>query len=229
MPARAFAIMHASLQSLLSIAAHACNREASHQLRSASTLVLSGFIATQVSPAAWVVIRLVPYMAHTLRAVVTDLPETADDFGALASMLINTLTLLNNVGSHCSWSVCSWEQLADWAAAADAGLHMLATLAEAQGSCDPSVLASLPVMLLRIALVGAELAANWCQDNPVPQERRQALVLQLWQLHTSAARLMHWSAGSGPLLLLAEQARQAWPPMLFGLIQRVFMLVLHTR
>ena len=232
MPPRAFAIIHGSLASLAAMCSFSLTAEAARQLAlpqtAASRAALATFVANQLSPAAWSTIRLVPYMARTLRAVAADLPATAEDFCALASMYKDRLQLLSSVGPQPAWQVGSWEQLSEWAAAADAGLRMLATLVEVRGaceSCDAQLVTGLPPALLTcLGVTGARSASDWCdQSSPVPTASRPALAAQLWQLHSSVVRLVHLPGGGPPPLRLSEDARQRWPEVCSALLHHIFL------
>ncbi|PRW56827.1 hypothetical protein C2E21_4658 [Chlorella sorokiniana] len=182
----------------------------------------------ELSPAAWVVIRLVPYMARTLRAVAADGPAAADDACSLVNTYNEVLQLLGSVGRQRTWQVGSWEQLSAWAEAADAGLRMLATLAEAiSGTRQQDISSMLQAVVALLGTCGAQSAAEWCESNRLqPTDSRQALAAQLWQLHSTAARLVHMSAG-GVLAPVHPEVRQAWPVIQWLLLSNTFLVAYH--
>lgn len=231
MPSRAFAIMHASVVALAAMWSHALSDEAARQLAlhqtPAAQTAWNSFISDQLSPAAWAVVRLLPYMARTLRAVAADLPEVVEDFAALASMCADVLQLLADAGPQRSWQVGSWEQALEWAGAADAGLRLLPTLSQAGDTGSQLLVGSLPAALLTgLGLQGAHAMEEWCMrsDRPPVDDTCHTLASQLWQLHSSVARMVHFSAGGIPSMPLSEGARQLWPSAQLELLYFTFNL-----
>lgn len=226
MPPRAFFILHGSALSLLSLAADAISREAARQLaqpQSASTrAALSDFVAIQLSPAVWTVIRLVPSMACTLCSVATGLPAAADDFSTLAALVDQSLQLLSHSrGARPIWQVGSWGQLSAWAAAADAGLRLPPLLMVSGSSGQPEKALRLPGALLGwLALGGARSAVQWCSSNSLPpDDSHQALSSQMWQLHSSVARLVHYWAGTARDQSIEGHRQAVSPALQFELLR----------
>lgn len=234
MPPRSFSIMHASVISLLAQCSASLHREAVRQLAlpqaPAAQAALASFAATQLIPAAWAVVRLVPYLASTMLAVAADLPATDADVGALVSAASLVMAPLVGAGPHRSLHVSSWEQLSAWAAAADAGMHLLAAVGKTGRSCGAWHTGDLQQLVLRwLGVQGARSAVKWCKaHNLPPVDSLPALASQLWQLHSSVARLVHFSAGGrAACLLLTEGDRQAWPMLQLELLHQAFMLAHH--
>lgn len=226
MPFRSFAALHGSLACLLALSCTALRMAAGEQLQrqptAGTTAGLSSFAGQQLSIAAWVAVGLIPYMASTLRAVAADLPATAGRLVDLSAWYGRALLLLSPASSMPTFSICSWEQLAAWAAAADAGLRQLPLLAGSSTALrerSPSTNLGTPI-LAWLCCVGAALALEWCNEKcPPPQASFEALACQLWQLHSSAARLVHLLAGSSPL---AREIQGGWPLVSCELLHYTF-------
>jgi len=232
MPPRAFALMHTSVSVLASISSLSPQLvKSAAAAQPAAPDVAQGDASSsasnqQLSVGLWAILRLVPCMARTLRAVVADLPATAVDVETLALVYENVLQLLDLAKQNGTWQIGSWEQLSQWAAAADAGLRLSPTLAEAHASLGQWRATGLPLTLFAcLASDASRMASEWHDNNlPVPPASREALASQLWQLHSSAARLVHFSGNGAPQLLIKEEFRQHWPRLQWKLLHHAFLL-----
>ena len=225
MPSRTFATLHGSLACLLALSGTAVWSAAGEQLQRQPTAGtgagLSSFAGQQLSIATWVAVGLIPYMASTLRAVAADLPATAGRIVDLSAWYGAALSLLSPAGSVPTFSIGSWEQLAAWAAAADAGLRLLPLLAGSSTGLrerSPSTNLGTPILVF-LGCVGAASALEWCSERCPPQASFEALACQLWQLHSSAARLVHLLAGSSPL---AREIQEGWSLVSCELLHHTF-------
>ena len=227
MPPRAFAILHTSMASLLNLAAEALSANGQQQ----APAQIAAFVSSQLGPAAWSTIRLVPYMARTLRAVAADQPEAQAELGALLCMYHRALQLLSDGRSERIWQVASWEQLSAWAVAADAGLRLLATLVEIGESSGlqshvEDLFMVIPTLL---GLRGAQSAEERCKPGSLPPPGSHLEpASQLWQLHSSVARLIHCGVSRRRHLPVPEQHRAvAWPALQYELLYRTFLLAMR--
>jgi hypothetical protein len=160
---------------------------------------------------AWEVVKIVPHLALVLRQLAADSCPQVNLAGACA-VYAAALILVD------SWhgGICSWEELGAWAAAADAGLRLLPLLADldarwrqlAPGD-EPSGAQRGTARELSLQLVSAvwqraaSAASVWVLGDgggepaaavAVASEAPAALSQQLWQLHSTACRMVLWLA-----------------------------------
>ena len=156
----------------------------------------------QRQAAAWELLRLLPRHAAMVRALGSDCDCPAD---LLAPMVVDNwrlaLELVRETGD-----ITSREQLAAWVAAMEAGLQLQPLLQQLDTSwlqlsreqlADPKPAAKLAGFLLRhVWEDGARRAVAWAMppgDGAAPGQLAP-LARQLWQLHSTSCRLLHWAA-----------------------------------
>ena len=162
--------------------------------------------------AAWEVVRLVPNVALVLRQLAAG-GSSACTQDRLAGAFAGYAAALQLVGSR-QGGIRSWDELGAWAAAADAELRLLPLLADLDARWRHLAPAEQPCELLRTApcelslqLVSAvwqraaSAASVWVigdgVDEPaaaIASEAPAALSQRLWQLHSTACRMVLWLA-----------------------------------
>jgi hypothetical protein len=151
-----------------------------------------------------------PRMARVLHQLAADSSGCSQPHlaGACAGY-VSALQLVNLAHG----GIRSWDELGAWAAAADAGLRLLPLLADLDAHWRQLAPSTQPRGALRqeaaqlSAVLVAALWEHWAQsayewadavfsDAAAPMPTAP-LLQQLWQLHSTACRLVHHLAGGG--------------------------------
>ncbi|KAI7842248.1 hypothetical protein COHA_003889 [Chlorella ohadii] len=175
-------------------------------------------------PALWQLVALVPRLTATVQALADEVTAqaTAARLTNLQSTCGNLAVALQLLGS-LQGQPATAAQLTSWAVAAAAGLRLQPALLQLHDSCrslgQPSNSNSavhagprqLACALTRIALHSLP-ECDWISSEPVPPDsiaEQRSLATALWQLHSTFARLCHWTLSQGsPRLLSVVQLSQ---------------------
>ena len=185
---------------------------------SSATGAGSSQTAADVQAAAWAVIHLLPHLAALLRELACSDAFSQYQLAEVCNAIAVALCLLQAFKGPGSL-----DQLAAWAAAADAGLRLLPLLVQLgarwrQRQPDPLLPAELhdsasvhfSTLLLDVWMRHVEKARQCASSHlhqlaagsPAADETQLPPVArQLWQLHTTSCRLVHWLAAEGAAAL----------------------------
>lgn len=184
--------------------------------------------------AAWQLIALAPKLAAVIQASVADLKAAAASsplghsawLSKLDQTCVNVSTILLTALTVLKEQPASWEQLASWVAAAIAGLQLHPRLlqlgaASQQAGARPGGGAE---------KLAWQVLVRLCQPPPhggisLPAAPAAAcaldcLAVQLWELHSTAARLCHFLASRDSPTVAGWQAHspsECWTQLLLGL------------
>ena len=188
--------------------------------------------AVDVQAAIWAVIHLLPHLTALLQELASSDAYSQHQLAAVCNDVTATLRLL-----HEFRGPGSLDQLTAWAAAADAGLRQLPALTQLgarwrQRRPDPQLTAELqhtasvlfPFCVLAMWMRQVEKARRCASTHlrqlatgsPAAGQVQLPLVArQLWQLHSTSCRLIHWLAREGAAALQLSSA--SWVSMVLGL------------
>ena len=182
---------------------------------------------------AWAVVRLLPHLTAVLQELASSDAYLQHQLAMVCNDVAASLSLLQAFRGPVSL-----EQLTAWAAAADAGLRLLPALTQLgarwrQRRPDPLLTAELqhnasvafPLSLLLDVWMRQAEKARLCASSHLHQlalgssaaEHAQLppVARQLWQLHSTSCRLIHWLAREGAAALQLSSA--SWVDMVMGL------------
>lgn len=185
--------------------------------------------------AAWQVVHLVPHAAAMLRSLAADNEQPREVLHSVCRNFNGGLMLLENL-QGCPAQPA---QLQAWAAAAEAGLRLQPLLADpawhlAQPEADhpwhsseamhyPDAVSNLSNLLLKHLWLEPPLSS--ASTGGTAAAISASTARQLWQLHSTGCRLLHWLAADSDRQLSA--AELGWAgclrQLLFG-ADRVFQL-----
>ena len=175
--------------------------------------------AEEQQEAAWHVVRLVPHLAELVRSLAADASFPGDRLASACTSFHTALHLLFEL------RIASREQLASYAAAADAALRLQPMLVALYASWRQQgwrVPADLSQMLQMLWCEGIRAVHAWQKEEasgvghrgppPVPAP----LARNMWQLHSTSCRFVHWlDATAGDSRCLPAGPR--WPALLDAL------------
>ena len=191
--------------------------------------------AVDVQPAAWALIHLLPHLAALLQELASSDAYSQHRLAVICNDIAAALGLLK---ARAFSGPENLDQLAAWAAAADAGLRLLPLLVQlgarwSQQQHDPLLPAELQhnafFQLPRGLLVDVWMRqvepARLCASSHLHQlaagspaagqEQLPPVARQLWQLHSTSCRLIHWLAAEGAAALQLDSI--GWVCIVLGL------------